>query len=455
MLTAIAIFLLTHQLSPAEYGTGMLFISTFKLLFYICGSGMGQALMRYFYEPKYLNQTSLLLYRCLFFVMVNSLIVLVIFWIFRDYIAQFFGLSPLIVLVSLMLGGLLMIVFDLAGAIPRLLEKPVIYGAGQALQQFFYLAFVILLLFFWHKNNLVIVYSELLSLVFAIVGLIYIYKKFWAIPSKLLQKLHFSDTKELLHYGFPFVLASGLDWIFFNLDKFLLLKWSNAYELGIYTAAFFLASPLVLFQTVFTTAWLPRVNQVLIQQSFRAPKIFNDTFHRALWVLTAATLIMLCLKDILMFLLGSAFHDAQYIFGWLLFMPYFATLGEIINVGIIKSKKTYWHIVIALVCVAANVIGCYFLIPRWGATGAAISNAISFAVFFLMRQWIAFRYYPFRVNHWRVVFYVVYLCGVAWISMQNNSYEILACMAFFVLFSLVFEYSWLKVYIRKIRHWKK
>ena len=406
-------FLLTRMLSPAVYGEGMLFVSTLECLFFLCNFGMDQVFVRHFYEPIYRHKLSLLLYRCIALVLLNTIFIFLI-------LALTGAEKPLFIAFHihdssnwfyyLLIGTLLFVFLRFAQLIPRLLEKPKIYSAANFVKGIFFLGSALLFIDSGHKSANVIIYAQLLAMAIAVCLLIFIYRKEWITLSTSYQELfEKTEIKNFLYYGFPFIFSLSLSYLFNNIGKFMLLKWSNFHELGIYTAAFDLASPLVMLQSVFTTAWAPKMNQLMISGAEQAKTTLSKTFRNTVWILTLSALVLIFFKKIIVLFLGVKFRAAADIFPWLLFIPYFYALSEITIAGIVKFKKSIWNIPISLICLVVNLTGCYFLIPKLGAKGAAISVSMSFALFFILRTSIAFKYYRFKIRYLELIFLICIL----------------------------------------------
>ncbi|MCX7125358.1 MAG: oligosaccharide flippase family protein [Gammaproteobacteria bacterium] len=409
----LSTFLLTRMLSPAAYGEGMLFVSTLECLFFLCNVGMDQVFVRHFYEPMYRHKLSLLLYRCIALVLFNTIfifLILALTGVAKPIFTAFHIPYSSSWLYCLLIGTVLFVFLRFSQLIPRLLENPKIYSAANFIRGIFFLGSALLFIYSGHKNANTIIYAELLAMTFTVSSLIIIYRRQWSPLSVSYHELfERTEIKSFLYYGVPFVFSLSLTWVFNNIDKFMLLKWSNLHELGIYTAAFALASPLVMLQSVFTTAWAPKMNQLMISDGEQAKSTLRKTFRNTAWILTLSALVLIILKKIIVLFLGPQFRSASDVFPWLLFMPYFYALSEITAAGIVKFKKSIWNIPISLTCLAANLIGCYFLIPRFGAEGAAIAVAMSFALFFILRTSIAFKYYQFKISYLELIFLVCML----------------------------------------------
>ena len=101
---------------------------------------------------------------------------------------------------------------------------------------------------------------------------------------------------------------------------------------------------------------------------------------------------------------------------------------------------------ISFAAVCANILGCCLLIPIMGATGAAISSAISYFVFFLARWYIAFRYDRFKINYVKFATYLGFIC-VYIVFSDTAKYSLTFLFMVVVLF---FERKWLHKDIRSV-----
>src|SRR3990167_3051746 len=352
----ITVFILTHSLSPSDYGVGMLFVSSLELIASLSGLGMDRVFMRFYYEKTYQAKTAVLLYSCLLFSVISIFCFYTVLFLFSNTLSALFHLNGVLVWL-LMLIGTIAFVFEIyASFMPRFQDKPGLYTLGQIVQQGTFLLSCSLFILFSKKSSLIIMISQVMGLSFCSMLLIAIYKKAWRIPNNLLTNLKITDTKQFISYGLPFVFSGSLTWLFFNMDKFLVLRWSGAHALGIYTAAFALCSPFEMLRGVFVLGWVPILNKQMVESSFKGKKILRDTFQQMLWIFTLVVSLLLLVKPVIILFLGKEYAQSDNIFGWILLSIYFYGLSDIVTAGIVKSKKTYWNIVISIVCLITNVV---------------------------------------------------------------------------------------------------
>ncbi|WP_337121408.1 polysaccharide biosynthesis C-terminal domain-containing protein, partial [Staphylococcus aureus] len=93
-----------------------------------------------------------------------------------------------------------------------------------------------------------------------------------------------------------------------------------------------------------------------------------------------------CFAWILMYLLDEkSYGTVQYLLSICILAPLLYTLSEVTGVGIQIVKKTKLSMYASIFALIINAMGNYFLIPILGAAGAAVSTAVSFLVFFILR----------------------------------------------------------------------
>ncbi len=64
-------------------------------------------------------------------------------------------------------------------------------------------------------------------------------------------------------------------------------------------------------------------------------------------------------------------------------------LSETTAVGIAIARKTKFAMLASIVAMLVNLVANYFLVPLYGAGGAAISTAIAFWCFYVVRTALA------------------------------------------------------------------
>jgi O-antigen/teichoic acid export membrane protein len=115
-------------------------------------------------------------------------------------------------------------------------------------------------------------------------------------------------------------------------------------------------------------------------------------------------IVIVIFKDLIFLLLESSYRSAAGLTSFLLLMPIIDTVSYVTTVGINFKKKTYLYIIRATIAAIINVVGNIFLVPKYGAEGAALSTAISYVVYFFIGTYFSQKLYP--VNYHLSKFYI-------------------------------------------------
>ena len=195
--------------------------------------------------------------------------------------------------------------------------------------------------------------------------------------------------KKLLRFGVPLIFSGLAFWGLTATSTVMLRILSSLDELAVYSVANSFASAAIIFQSIFTVIWAPTVYKWVAQGVNM--KVLDGI---AVQTLAVACIIMsLCgaFGWILDYFLPGEYLAVKYVFICILIQPLLYTLSEVTCVGIGIQRKTVLNIWITLLALAVNVGLSYYLIPLYGAFGAAVANGVAFVVFFVARTEVSAR----------------------------------------------------------------
>ncbi|HIF9091541.1 TPA: oligosaccharide flippase family protein [Photobacterium damselae] len=201
------------------------------------------------------------------------------------------------------------------------------------------------------------------------------------------QDIDFSNIKNNLKYGLPFVPAGIAYWGLTGIDKLVLNEFSKTSELALYSISLSFSSAAIIFQSIFSILWAPTVYRW---------KSENKGLEQIPIVLNLATItIVLILSFIGVFswiasyFVPATYSNLKFIISACMIPPLFYTLSEITVIGIGITKKSNFNIVISILSFLLNLFLTYLLVPIYGAAGAAVSTALSYLLFFFLRTIIS------------------------------------------------------------------
>lgn len=264
----------------------------------------------------------------------------------------------------------------------RMQERGMAFSMSQVLPKILFASIIgIYILFSFGFSLLHLVLAHTISILS--VALIYT----WNTRNVWMESLNHSIDKAklytLLQFGFPLILGSIAYWILTSIDKLLLRSLSSFEELAIYSITSSFAAAAVIFQSVFSTVWAPAVYKWAAEGK-NLDKIDEISEHVLAAIMTMFTLTGI-FSWITSYLLPDKYENVQYILVACMAFPLFYTLSETTVIGLGIARKSIYSMAASVTAALINVAGCYLLIPKYGASGAAISTAASLWIFLVLR----------------------------------------------------------------------
>lgn len=412
--------IITRILSPEDFGKFSMFTLATSVCMIFVIFGTDQAFVRFYYEEKEENRGELL-YNCfktpVGVALVTSFVILLFYKPISVFLFEEEKFEIMLMLVFLIV---IQAIYRYAVLVIRMQQKGHLFSLLEILNRLFQFVFIILLYFLLGASYEIVIYSTVITyIILTVVSIIY-EREFWDYKNISSKKLKHSKV-EILKYSYPLVLTTLITWLFQSIDKVALRHWSDFQELGLYAAAFKIVALLSVVQIGFSTFWTP----VCYERFEKNPH--DKNFYARMSKIVAISMFLIAIitisfKDIIILLLGEGYGEAANIMPFLVFMPLMYTLSETTVIGINFYKKPKWHILIAVVSCVTNVIGNFYLVPLYGAIGAAISTAFSYVVFFSMRTSISLKYY--KVNYGLKRAYFMFFI-IALFAMYSSYNEIL------------------------------
>lgn len=403
---------LTRTLSPSEYAVGAMFVTVTTLMLYVCSVGMDQVFVRFFYELSSHFKKSQLLLGCAFITLLATFLVMLIISPLKHIFVRSFFQEQNVYLFYAVVLGIFVFCFNRFSLLYLLLNKYAYwYSTLQIIQSAIYFVSIIVMHYMWDVDNFwLMIISQLVaqSLVF-LISFIPL-RKFLIVKALGFSKvLSVEKLKSYIDYGWPFIFSFSFAWAMQSVDRLMLLHLAGSYYLGIYAAAFSLTAPLVLMQGVFANIWTSTLNQKISENMEGSRVFFQDVYKWVSFLMMQCILILVLTRHVIILFLGSKFHDSIEIFLMLLFLPFLYVLTEIVQTGLIYAKKSKTLILPTFLSMTVNVLLSFMFIPSMGAMGAAIAIASAYFLNFIIRYFIAKRYFHIKTVDIRFMF-CFFLC---------------------------------------------
>lgn len=249
-----------------------------------------------------------------------------------------------------------------------------------------------------------------------------------------------SQLKETLRYGIPLAAAGLAYWGLSSIDRFALKKLAGLSELGVYSMAVSFGAIALIFQSIFSTIWAPMVFKWIEGDQENLKKI-GTIVDSMLSLIVVILCVIGLLSPLVPMILPANYAPVQFILLSSILFPLLYTLTEVTGIGINVSKQTWLITVISLIALICNLALLYWLIPRLGARGAAVSTATSFWLFFVMKTECSIRLWqPLPRNKLYGTTLICLLSCIAYTCWGNpTNYFIFAAFWLFVISSLYIQ----------------
>jgi len=205
-------------------------------------------------------------------------------------------------------------------------------------------------------------------------------------------------------------------------------------ELGIYSVSASVAGVALIFQRVFSTVWAPIVYK-WAAEGINPQKIDQITEHVLAVVVFVFSFAGL-FSWLVTYLLPETYNKVQYIVVACMGCPLFYTLSETTIVGLGITRKTIYAMYASIIAVIVGIASNYFLVPAYGAAGAAASTAIAFWVFLFCRTEFSSRIWRTLPRIKLYVSTLTCLILASALSLNGEGHERLFICLWLILFAL-------------------
>ena len=250
-----------------------------------------------------------------------------------------------------------------------------VFWAGQPLM------WLVLMLAGWQvsETNWMSVLAYSVSWVLATVAAAY----FWRRESKAWDAapMEAGAMSKLFRYAGPRAPAALFSQLLFWTDLFVLTRYATDSDVGVYSAALRAGQVIVLFLTSVSLMFSPFVADLHNRgETERLDKLFKSLTRWTLAATMPVFLLLLVAPGPALRIFGSEFSGGQTALLILL-------AGQFINIAtgsvgfvLIMVGRTGWDLVVYAASLALNLGLAFWLCPRYGMEGAAIANAVTFAL---------------------------------------------------------------------------
>jgi O-antigen/teichoic acid export membrane protein len=397
ILATLLLPLYTHYLPPGSYGRVEIVTAATAVLAILLQLGISSAFFRFYFDAKEDAERLVVIRTSFWFTMAMSTLGLVLGVVFAAPIGHWLGLGHDPSLVRAGAVGLwAQTNYQQLTALFRVEERSVQYAIASVANVLITVAAMVVFVAYFHWGAVGLVVGNFTgTLVVYAVLLAYRYEQLGAqFDTGLLRKMQ--------HFGMPLVPSALALWTINFVDREFVSWYKGNAEVGVYSAAVKIASLITFVMVAFRTAWPAFAYSIEDDREAKRTYSFVLTYLLALTSWAALALGALAPWWVRL-LTDPRYQRAEKGVALLAFAGAVYAGYVVLAIGSGRARKTQWNWAVTGVGAAVNVGLNFWLVPRFGMVGAAVSTAVAYVVLFIGMTLYAQHVYPVRYQWRRVV----------------------------------------------------
>ncbi|MBP3370652.1 MAG: polysaccharide biosynthesis C-terminal domain-containing protein [Clostridia bacterium] len=250
-----------------------------------------------------------------------------------------------------------------------------------------------------------------------------------------LQKAEKGLLPSMLKFSIPYIPITLMWMITSASDRFIVTAFRGAAENGLYAAAYKLPTLISLAGGVFIEAWqFSSVNDAKPEERSR---FFGSVYRNYVGIMfMCGSGLVLASKLLTRLLLDDAYYSSWQYVSVLGIAMIFSSLSAFMGSVYFLEKRSLRSMITATVGAITNIVLNFILIPTYGAMGAAVATAISYAVAFIIRAVDTGRYLRFDLQIIRLIVNTALIIAQTVLMILELRYWIFIELAIFVFMAI-------------------
>lgn len=375
--------ILTRYLTTSEYGMISMFTVVTGFMLPFMGMSISAATMRKFADGEEIESKEYI-FNSLFIAVVASILVILICESFKAKLTKLVGLD-ISVFKYMYLYVVSTCIFNLTLAILQIKQYVKKYAIYQNCATLLNLLLSVCMVVFLNKGMIGRIYGLTFSkIIFAIVGLVYIFVAIGVIPK--LRGKYIID--EITNFGLPMIPTEIKSTVLTCTDRIFITNLVSISETGIYSVGNQFAMPLLLLAQAFNLAYVPWLYEILKRNQYdEKRKVVKITYVYFGLAILISTLWSLLAGFSMKFIVGADYAGATQYVIWLSLGYAFTGMHMMVVNYIYYMKKIKLYSMVTIFIIVLNVALNYVLMKAYGTIGAAMATMISNLTSFIL-TWI-------------------------------------------------------------------
>jgi O-antigen/teichoic acid export membrane protein len=377
ILATLLLPLYTHYLPPGSYGRVEVITAATAVGAIVLQLGISSAFFRFYFDAKELAAKLIVIRTSFWFTMAMSTLGLVLGLVFAHPVSHWLGLGDHPSLVRAGAVGLwAQTNYNQLTALFRVEERSTQYAIASVANVLITVAAMVVFVAVFHWGAIGLIVGNF-------TGTLVVYLALLAYRSEQLGVQFDRDLfRAMQRFGMPLVPSALALWTINFVDREFVIWYKGAAEAGVYSAAVKIAGVITFVMVAFRTAWPAFAYSIEDDRDAKRTYAFVLTY-----LLTLASWLALALGAlapwIVELLTNPRYQRAEEGVALLAFAGAVYAGYTVLAIGSGRARKTQWNWVVTGIGAAVNVGLNFWLIPRYGMVGAAISTAAAYVVLFV------------------------------------------------------------------------
>ena len=376
ILATLLLPLYTHYLPPGSYGRVEVITAATAVGAIALQMGISSAFFRFYFDAKEPGAKLVVIRTSFWFTMAMSTLGLVLGVVFAPEIAHWLGLGAHPSLVRAGAVGLwAQTNYNQLTALFRVEERSVQYATASVANVLITVAAMVVFVAVFHWGAVGLIVGNF-------TGTLAVYLALLAYRREQLGLQFDRDLfRAMQRFGMPLVPSALALWTINFVDREFVIWYKGAAEAGVYSAAVKIAGVITFVMVAFRTAWPAFAYSIDDDREAKRTYSFVLTYLLAFasWASLALGALAPWLVEVLT---NPRYQRAEKGVALLAFAGAVYAGYTVLAIGSGRARKTQWNWVVTGIGAAANIGLNFWLIPRYGMVGAAISTAVAYVVLF-------------------------------------------------------------------------
>ena len=376
ILATLLLPLYTHYLPPGSYGRVEVITAATAVLAIVLQMGISSAFFRFYFDAKEDAARLTVIRTSFWFTMAMSTVGLVLGLVFAHSIAHWLGLGDHASLVRAgAVGVWAQTNYNQLTALFRVEERSVQYAIASVANVLITVCAMVLAVAVFHWGAVGLIVGNF-------TGTLIVYLALLAYRTEQLGLEFDRDVfRGMQKFGMPLVPSALALWTINFVDREFVIWYKGAAEAGVYSAAVKIAGVITFVMVAFRTAWPAFAYSIDDDRDAKRTYAYVLTY-----LLTFASWVSLALGALSPWLVAlltdPRYQRAEKGVALLAFAGAVYAGYTVLAIGSGRARKTQFNWVVTGIGALANVGLNFWLIPKYGMVGAAISTAAAYVVLF-------------------------------------------------------------------------